>query len=224
MRYYPRYKDKLRVIYNIVTVPEITSAYLPLRNNRLNIIVVATLYDIKNPVNLVKALALMSDAEREKIHVDWYGKIPSLGSFDHQKAYHETIGLIERHGLSDIIEIHEPTRNIHDRMNEADVVALFSMLEGLPNVIAEGMMIGKPIIMSHVSDYSCFVDEGNGFLCDQENPESIKNAILQATTLTVGELCEMGAQSKDKAARLFSEQANGKKWLDLLEVEPVAEN
>lgn len=216
IKHYPQYANKLSVIYNTVVIPQLTSAYRPKAGNRLNIVIAATLYDIKNPVNVIKALGLMTEAERKKVHIDWYGRVPELHTFDNQVSYKESLHLIEQYKLKGTITILDPTTDIYNKMNEADVVALFSLLEGLPNTIAEGMMIGKPIIMSCVSDYNQFVNDKNGFLCDPADPTSIKDAILKAASLTDIELFEMGKQSKLKAEQLFSEQINDHIWSDLL--------
>lgn len=218
LSHYPKYKDKLKVIYNTVEISKVSSEYVPKINGRLNIVVAATLYSIKNPVNVVKALMLMSDEERQKIHIDWYGRVPTINTFDNQKAYKDTIHLIKQNGLEDTLCIHEPTDRIHDKMNEADVVALFSFLEGLPNTIVEGMALGKPIIMSHVSDYDVLVDDSNGFLCNQADPLSIKETILKAADLQIVRLIEMGEMSKKKSDCLFADKVNDMIWLDLLGV------
>ena len=101
-------------------------------------------------------------------------------------------------------------------MNEADIVGLFSKLEGLPNAICEAMMIGKPIIMSKVSDYINLVDEENGFLCDWDNPNSIKIALEQAIFLNDKELIKMGLKSKIKADKLFSSEVIVNQWISFL--------
>ncbi len=63
----------------------------------------------------------------------------------------------------------------------------------------------KSIIMSRVPDYATLVDYSNGFLCDWNNAESIKTALLQMASLSEGELIEKGRNSKKKADELFSE-------------------
>ena len=100
-------------------------------------------------------------------------------------------------------------------MHEADVVALFSELEGLPNAICEGMMLGKPIIMSRVSDYEKLVDDSNGFLCDWNNPKSIKGALMSAVKLSENELDKMGNSSRLKAHKYFSKETIINQWLEL---------
>lgn len=101
-------------------------------------------------------------------------------------------------------------------MNEADAVGLFSKYEGLPNAICEGMMLGKPIVMTRVSDYATLVDDSNGFLCDWDSSETIKNALLRLINLRKDELLEKGKNSKTRAERLFSKERIIKQWTDFI--------
>lgn len=101
-------------------------------------------------------------------------------------------------------------------MSESDVVGLFSRVEGLPNTICEAMAIGRPIIMSEVSDYNVLVSN-NGFLCNPNSVESIKNALANIISLSSNELLKMGNASKDIADKLFSEEVVGSAWMELIE-------
>lgn len=214
LEFYPQYKDKLDVIYNPVLLPEITTEYIPKKNGKLHIVVAASYQYLKNPIGLIKALALLDKNQREQIKVDWYGRIEVTNG--NTRAYDEARLLLEENNLQHVIELHEPTTDILNRMNEADVVALFSELEGLPNAICEGMMIGKPIIMSKVSDYADLVDDTNGVLCDWDNSESIMDAILCMLKLTNEELLDKGKQSLAKAENLFSSKVIMNQWIKLI--------
>lgn len=101
-------------------------------------------------------------------------------------------------------------------MNQADIIGLFSELEGLPNAICEGMMLGKPIIMTHVSDFELLVDENNGFLCDWDNPLSIRDTLRKTINLTNEDLIRMGKNSKEKAEKLFPEEVIINQWLSYI--------
>jgi glycosyltransferase involved in cell wall biosynthesis len=214
IEYYPKYKNKLEVIYNPVILPTISSKYISKRNGKLHIVVAASYQYLKNPIGLIKALILLNENERKKIKVDWYGRIEVTKG--DRRAYDDAVSLIEDNNLHDIIQLHKPTNDILNRMNEADVVALFSELEGLPNAICEGMMIGKPIIMSKVSDFSVLVDSSSGFLCDWDSPESIKKVLISAVNLSDVQLAEMGVKSKEKAEKLFSSETIINQWKNLL--------
>lgn len=213
-KYYPKYSHKLKTIYNTVTLTEISSNYTPRKNDKTNIVVAASYQYLKNPIGVIKALSLMSEGERSKVHVDWFGRIEV--AYGNTMAYEESIRLIKTNGLEDTICLNDATKDIINKMNEADVVALFSSVEGLPNTICEGMMIGKPIIMSRVSDYDVLVDDKNGYLCDWDNPASIKDAIIDMSNLGEDELLEKGKQSKAKAEKLFSNETILNNWTNLI--------
>ena len=214
MKYYPKYTDKLHVIYNPTILPTISSTYIPKKNGKLNIVVAASYQYLKNPIGLVKALCLLNEDERKNIRIDWYGQkdVFMWGT----KVYDEALKLIIDNNLQDSIHLNEPEKDIAELMNKADIIALFSELEGLPNAICEGMMIGKPIIMTKVSDYSVLVEESNGYLCDWDDPCSIKDALSKAIKLNKAELILMGENSKSKAERLFSKDIILSQWNNLL--------
>ena len=101
-------------------------------------------------------------------------------------------------------------------MQNSDAVGLFSTVEGLPNTICEAMTIGRPIVMSKVSDYDVLVTD-NGYLCDPERVESIKDALVKLVDTPKEELERMGNASKEKAKKLFSDEAITRQWIDIIE-------
>ena len=209
----PQYVSKLKVIYNSVTLRPVTSEYVPKKDGKLHIVVAASYLDVKNPMGMLKALSMLSAEERANIHIDWYGK-----NDDHRKiVYGEMRKKIFEYSLDATVSLHPATEGIHNVMNEADIVALFSKYEGLPNAICEGMTLGKPIIMTRVSDYSVLVDERNGFLCYWDNSETIKDVFALAMSLTEDELLRMGACSRERAEKLFANESIRCKWTSLIQ-------
>ncbi|MDY4789546.1 MAG: glycosyltransferase [Bacteroidales bacterium] len=212
---YPQYKNKLTTIYNTVTLPEITTEYIPRKDGKTHIIVAASYQYLKNPIGLINSLLLLDEKDRNKIVIDWYGRIEY--SKGNTQVYDEAIDLIKNNNLSNVIFLHDQTKNIANIMNSADIVALFSKVEGLPNTICEGMMLGKPIIMTKVSDYINLVDDSNGFLCDWDDIKSIKNVLSTIISITNIQTLEMGKQSKLKAKEMFSKEIVLNKWINLIE-------
>ena len=94
-------------------------------------------------------------------------------------------------------------------------VGLFSSVEGLPNAICEAMKLGKPIIFSRVSDFDVLVCN-NGILCDGNNPESIRDALIKALSLSTSEMLEMGEKSRLLSEKLFGEDNIICKWESLI--------
>lgn len=213
LNHYPHLEKKLTVIYNIVKTPHIQNKYVPRKNGKLNIVVAASYQELKNPINVIKAINKLGE-HQSKITLNWYGSTKadshSLELFNH------ALSLIELNNLKNVVFLHEETKNITDLMNEADVVGLFSRVEGLPNAIAEGMSLAKPIIMSRVSDFTTFVDDANGVFCDWDNVDSIKNALQSMIEKSNQELIILGENSKAKAELLFGSESNLSKWLKIL--------
>ncbi len=209
--YFPQFTEKLMTIYNIVDLPPINSSYTPRRNNRIHIIVPASYRAVKNPMGLLHALVLLKIEDRKKLHIDWYGNIKSG-----KQCYSEMTEFIYQNGLEEVITLHDATNDIANRINEADIVGLFSISEGLPNAICEGMMLGKPVIMTRVSDYEILANRGNGFLCDSDKPQTIANALSAISKMSDDEIKEMGTASQKKALSYFSIDAILKQWEEIL--------
>jgi glycosyltransferase involved in cell wall biosynthesis len=215
-KYMIEYSEKLYVIYNFVILPTITSKYIPKKNGKLNITIAANYKYNKNPIGLINAVSMMTKEERSKIVINWYGTT-DIGE-ETISVYNESVTLIKTQKLEDIIHLNNSSKDIANIMNEADVVALFSKLEGLPNAICEGMMLGKPIIMTRVSDYKALVDNSNGFLCEWDNNYSIKDALIKASIIKKDDLLIMGYNSKLKANYLFSQETIMNDWAHIIEL------
>lgn len=209
--YFPEHKNKLVVIYNAVSLPIVNSLYRVRNAGKIHIVIPASYRDVKNPFGLLDALTLLDEEAKNRLHLTWYGNING-----DRECYKKMIELIKSNNLEKVIELKDATKDIANRINEADVVGLFSKSEGLPNAICEGMLLGKPIIMSRVSDFDVFVDASNGILCDWDNPESIADALRNAAKLSDEELVEMGNNSKRKAEKLFAEECIIKQWEEII--------
>ncbi len=215
LKHYPRYEGKLRVIYNNVNLPEITSSYKLRKDGKTHIVLAGAYAYVKDPQSLISAIALLSTEQKEKIVVDWHGKIDA--NTEATQIYSSSESLIKRYHLEGSVFLHDATHNIADRMNEADVVALVSRWEGLPNSICEGMTIGKPILMTSVSDFSTLIDESNGWVCRSEDTESIAKALREIIDTPDNVLIAKGYASKEKAMKLFSEEKVLNDWLKIIE-------
>ncbi len=210
-QYFPNLDSKLLTIYNIVDLPTITSTYQFKKDNLIHIIVPASYREVKNPMGMLKAVALLKEQDRRLLHIDWYGSI-SGG----RECYKEMKAFIAKLCLEDVVSLYDATNDIANRINEADIVGLFSTSEGLPNAICEGMMLGKPIVMTRVSDYNVLAGNENGILCNAGNPQSIAEALSKVARLDTEDLKTMGAKSKEIAYQLFSKEVVIKQWESII--------
>jgi glycosyltransferase involved in cell wall biosynthesis len=212
-RYYPKYKHKLFTIYNPVLISEDINSDNLRKDGKIHIVIAASYQYLKNMNGLIEAVHMLSDDYNNKLQIDWYGRIEANAC--NTAAYEEAIKNIQKYKLTNI-SLYEATKDIISIMADADFVCLVSKIEGLPNVICEGMTLGKPIIMSKVSDYNVLVERENGFLCDAENPESIKEALINAINLSQEEITKMGENSRKKANKLFNKNTIIEQWLNLI--------
>lgn len=212
----PSYAIKLKTIYNIVYKPIILQdiKYEVRKNGKLKIVVPAS-YDNtrKNYTGLVSALQLIPNKYKKSFHIDWYGNINT--TIENSKVYNETMAIVRNNNLGEMISFHNKVSNIGEIMETADIVAIFSHVEGLPNGICEAMSLGKPIIMTKVSDYRMLVGS-NGFLCESRDPRSICNCIIRAVNLSNQDILNMGKCSKEMFNSLFSVDASLIKWNSLI--------
>lgn len=90
-----------------------------------------------------------------------------------------------------------PNQSIEVEYRKADISCIPSLYEGYPNVVAEAMSCGLPILCSNVCENPYIVEEGvNGFLFNPESPENIATAINKMICLTKTERQEMGIRNR----------------------------
>lgn len=214
-QHYPQYTDKLLSIYNPVLIEkENIDATESKKDGKTHIVVAASYQYLKNMNGLIEAVNMLHEDEKDKLRIDWYGKIEITTG--NTIAYEEAVKKVEEYDITNIF-FHETTKDIVSIMAKADFVCLVSKIEGLPNAICEGMALGKPIIMSKVSDYNILVDDENGFLCDAEDPESIRKALIKAINLPREKIQQMGKNSSKKAKKLFDRNIIIEQWLNLID-------
>ena len=210
----PRYSQKIKCIYNLLPQYHPTSGYIPRKYGRVNIVVAASYQPLKNMKRLILAVGKLGELDRCKIHIDWYGQtdVANLGT----GPYDESVAMIVKNKLESIISLNPPTKNIYDVMYEADVIALVSEVEGLPNVICEALMLGKPVIMSTVSDYDILVGRNNGYVCNPLDVNSIKSALERIINLNEENLLAYGSNSYKIYQEFFSNESIIDAWIRLI--------
>ena len=214
----PFLKRKTVTIYNTVDLelfrPALAApAVVNDSAKETRIVVAASYQEKKNMMGVAKALLCLKRYQSNPpIVVDWFGAVPADPT-----PFNRAERFIAENGLSDSLRLHPATRDIAGEYARADAVGLFSIYEGLPNVVCEGMACGKPIIMSNVCDAGNLVLDGtNGFLCDPSSPESMANALARLAALSFEARRQMGLASRALAERLFDEQIGIERYEQIL--------
>jgi glycosyltransferase involved in cell wall biosynthesis len=210
-------KQKIKVIYNMLDLQKWKPAdnYEFRKNGYLTILVPASHRHLKNFTGLLSAILLLNEAERNEIRINWYGNNLTVPFYDDSITKCRTI--ISENKLEEIVQLYPATPLIMEKMLEADIIGLFSLFEGFPNCICEGMALGKPIIASSVSDIPIVIEDGiNGKLCNPKDSQSIANAIRSFLKFDKEELMEMGRLNRIKAIKLFDKNKIILQFLELI--------
>jgi len=207
-------KNRCHTIYNMVDLDiwKPSEDYIVKKNGKINIVIAASHQYLKNSRNLIEAINLLSDIEKASLSVKWFGAKSPDNSFNESQL------LIDKYKLNGIIEFLPEVSNISEKMNESDCCALFSLYEGLPNAICEGMAIAKPIIATNVSDVQKLIDEGmGGYLCETPSIESIKKIITKIIYCPNEQLIAMGNYNREKAILIFNKANIINRYLKILQ-------
>lgn len=203
-------RAKTAVIYNVVDFSRFSPVTQPVRkpDGKFRIVVAARHHHQKNLGGLIEAVRLLSDTTRERLRIEWYGDKNDKTLTDGQEK-------IADYGLEGVFEFHPPVQQIETVMADADAVGLFSIYEGLPNAVCEGMAMGKPVISTAISDVPFLIGEKK-LLCDPHDPASIASALEHLLSLSPEELQRIGNENYQKALELFDKDRILNRYLSLL--------
>lgn len=209
---FPFLQNKVHPIINFVDIHRFTPAENLPNNDILRIITVARYNQHKNVLTYLKAVRLVKDMGL-KVHFDWYGDKKYNATY-----YAEIEKEYQRLNITDYLTLHEPNKKIEDEYHKADIFCLPSLVEGYPNVLAEAMSCGLPIICSNVYENPYIVEEGvNGFLFSPKNVEDIARAIKRMTSLSFEERHKMGKRNRQACLECNTEEAFLSAYTQLIE-------
>lgn len=209
--------SKCKVIYNIVDFGywKPTSDYIPRINGKLHIVVAASHRYLKNLNGLIDALALLKRDDQNKLEINWYGDGLTQPFIDNSFA--DAKIKIKALNLERLISFRPATIKLTQEIQKADVIALFSFYEGLPNSVCEGMACAKPIICSGVSDLPSLIGYNKNFVFNPFEPSSIANAISYILSLSNDQLVQTGKKNLQIANKNFAKDNIINEYLKLLQ-------
>lgn len=209
---FPFLCKKVHPIINFVDVNRFTPSETPVRNETPRIVTVARYTQQKNVLTYMKAIRMVKDMGLN-VHFDWYGDKKHNAAYfaDIEKNYQEL-------EIGDYLTLHGPNQNIEEEYHKADMFCLPSLFEGYPNVVAEAMSCGLPILCSNVYENPYIVEDGvNGFLFDPKKPEVIADAIKEMVGLSYENRLEMGKRNRHLCLKRNTEDAFLKSYIELIE-------
>lgn len=185
---------------------------LSFKNNpKCKFLVAASHVYRKNARGLIEALNLLDDIQKYKIEVNWFGDEKDDMSYSQNKK------LIDIYKLNEVIKFLPATKDIKGKIEESDAVILVSFNEGIPNIICESLAMGKPVIVSAISDLPIILKSSKNLLVDPKDSKEIRDAIVEVSNWTKNKKELITKENREIAAHLFDEYLNSQKYVQLIQ-------
>ena len=161
-------QKKSTIIYNPVEMNEYRGKAIEYDKKR-RIVSVGRTTPQKNQVDLIDAFC-----EVKKKYPDYSLSIYGEGPLrDELRQYANSLG------IGDAVELPGAVKNIYDKIIDADIFAMSSYYEGMPNALIEAMVLGLPVVSTRVSGATDLIISGvNGLLVDVGDKKGLENALL----------------------------------------------
>lgn len=169
--FFPKHaRQKSRILYNPLSPEYIRPLFTGERHG--GIVTVGRMDRVKNHRLLVDAFSLVAK-ERPDMRLTIYGGGECMEEIQEQ---------VTRLGLTDRVNLPGDTKEIPDRIKDANVFVLSSDFEGMPNAVAEAFAMGIPVVSTDCPSGGArmLVKEGEtGLLVPVGDKEKMAAAILR---------------------------------------------
>lgn len=194
---------------NIEVIPNaamhVSDAYSDVMNKR--VIAVGRLDYQKGFDRLIQAWQLVQHTGK---FTDW--KLDIFGQGEWQEMLQQ---MIDKAGLQDSLQIHQPTKQIGEEYVKSDLLVMSSNYEGFPMVMIEAMACGLPVVSF---DYKCgpkdIIQSGiNGLLVPNGDIQALADAMMKV--MEDEAYRKMLSLNARKVVDTYSEQAVMSQWIRL---------
>jgi 1,2-diacylglycerol 3-alpha-glucosyltransferase len=194
--------SKIRMGYSVVDNAHFASHQNPEKENIL--LCVARFSEEKNLIRLVRAF------QKSALSASWTLKL--VGGGPQKTELEQLIGNSRNIQLSDWLSY----QALPFLYGHARFFILPSTFEPWGLVVNEAMAAGLPIALSkNVGSFPDLLKNGNGFLFDAENEDSIRNCLNRINQLSRNELEEMGEKSLELVGE-FTPEVWSQRFLELV--------
>lgn len=211
------YSKKLLTIINYTEIDKY-KPFAKKRNDILNVGVFCRYAEQKNYKRFAKAIKLVREKTDIKFIINWYGAIPNPSHKNNHYLLFQN--LIDNLSLTDIIHLHDSTKDVVNTMSNMDAICQPSIYEGFSNSLSEGICCGKIVLAGKVSDNVRMVKESyNGFLFNPYSEQDIADAFIKFLELGDSERVRMENNSRKLAVSLFDKDKFVDSYIKLIEYE-----
>lgn len=210
-----RWANKVRTIINYTDLNLYKPMPEPDSDEILRIGVFARFSPQKNCSRFIQMVSSLKETHVRKFKVVWFGHHFGAANEAFFNVFMDNLHLYD---VEDVIEVHDPVKNVNEWMGSFHAICLPSLFEGFSNSISEGICSGKPMLVSNVSDNCLMVkDSYNGFTFDPHSIDEMLAAFLRFFSLNKAEREVMGRNSRMLAEQLFDKDRFVGDYMKLIE-------
>jgi len=197
-------QKRIHVLYNGIVEHPATG--VTSRHGKFTITSVGTLSWRKGMEHLIRAVALLPDDLREKVHVKLIGQGP---------ARRKLAALAANLGLADRVEFTGHVDNPTAHIAASDLFVLLSVQEGISNALLEAMNCAVPAYTTLVGGHGEFIIHGvNAYAADSRRPSRVMSD-LQGIMLDEN-IAAIGMAGRNTVRDRFSMTAMGDRLEEVL--------
>lgn len=159
---YPYLKDKVMVNQNLIPVEIIKkkAEELPMKNKKIVKFVTVGRVDYQKAYP--RLIKILSELKQKGYCFKW----TIIGNGE---EFNKIKNMIKEKQLNKCVEMLGTLENPFIEIKKADIFALLSDFEGLPNTIYEALILGKPVLATNVGGVSTQIEDGiNGWLVENK--------------------------------------------------------
>ena len=187
---------------------------LGLPKDKLILLNIGRIQPRKNQLFIIEVLGKLNDQNLLLVLIGPYDKNDEY--FNKLKEY------VRSHGLEKQVRIEGEKRNINEYMIVSDLFAFSSRKEGFPNVIAEAIVSGLPIVTTNIDCIKPYINKQNGILVDnaEKFDESVAKQYSAAIRKAIDKIKSFNRHSIREfgISRLSSKKLDEEKNLQYMEL------
>ena len=192
-------KNKIEVIYNGYFIKKHLGETQKSNDKKIRFLVIGRIDEGKNGSRLIQALIEYHKKFDVLPKVSWIGAQPSDTNSIKVRQRMDNL-LLQNPLVNSNWEWLGELSDIQGQLSSCDALIHISLHEGLPNVVCEAFIAGRPVIASNICDHPLLVEDGvRGFLCDHLSPTSISEIINRFVNLTSVERKQLGENARQYA-------------------------
>ncbi|MFM9987008.1 glycosyltransferase family 4 protein [Flavobacterium sp.] len=174
---------KIKVVYSGLNLKELPFVENKIKNRTLKILSIGRSHWVKGYTDALDACVLL-----KKENFDFQYSIIGVGS-DEELIFQKAQLLLENEV---IFKKSMPFKEIITEIQQADILLLSSLEEGIANVVLEAMALGTMVLSTNCGGIEEVITDGeNGFIVPVRNPKAIAEKIKKITLLSENERNEI---------------------------------